>query len=83
MLDSGVAGNYIEPFFLYTLWTGHIHYTTMDITLQLGALHTDLTHSPHNPVILGLPVLQPNPLISWREQQISCWDNPSPSLCLQ
>lgn len=62
------------------LCEGRVLYTTVDLHLQTGTLHTENTRfyitSPHNLVILGLPWLrQHNPLISWKEGRISQWDS--------
>jgi len=71
------------------LGTGHVQDTTTDLSLQVGALHTETTrlfviHSPHNPIILALPWLQDhNPQISWREKQIIGWDPTCYSKCLK
>lgn len=61
--------------------TGHVHYITDDITLQIRALHQErirffLIKSPQNPIILGLLWLQlHNPLISWTDKQIIWWSD--------
>jgi len=71
------------------LGTGHVQYTTTDLCLQVGAQHTETTclfviHSPHNPIILGLPWLQDhNSQISCREKQIIRWDPTCYSKCLK
>ncbi|KAL0193301.1 hypothetical protein M9458_011597, partial [Cirrhinus mrigala] len=63
------------------LGPGRVHYTTSDLHLTTGALHTEtirffLIQAPCNPVILGLPWLQQHePLISWTEGQITQWSD--------
>ncbi|KAL0159166.1 hypothetical protein M9458_042891, partial [Cirrhinus mrigala] len=63
------------------LGPGRVHYTTSDLHLTTGALHTEtirffLIQAPCNPVILGLPWLQQHePLISWMEGQITQWSD--------
>ncbi len=67
------------------LGSGRIHFTTEDLTLLTGALHTEtirlfVFQSPQTPLILGLPWLERhNPHISWSERQISRWSE----YCLQ
>ncbi len=59
------------------LGSGRIHFTTEDLILLTGALHTEtirlfVFQSPQTPLILGLPWLERhNPHISWSERQIS------------
>lgn len=73
----------------HALGTGQVHYTTGDISLQIGALHKEtirffLIKSPQNPVILGLPWLhQHNPQISWADNQIIHWSDHCLQHCLQ
>ncbi len=67
------------------LGSGRIHFTTEDLTLLTGALHTKtirlfVFQSPQTPLILGLPWLERHNLhISWSERQISRWSE----FCLQ
>ncbi|KAL0183467.1 hypothetical protein M9458_022842, partial [Cirrhinus mrigala] len=55
---------------------GHIKFTTDDLALRTGALHTETIrlfaiNSPQNPIILDLPWLEKhNPRISWISRQI-------------
>ncbi len=58
------------------LGSGWIQFTTEDLTLRTGALHTEtirlfIFQSPQTPLILDLPWLEKhNPCISWSEKQI-------------
>ncbi|KAL0159656.1 hypothetical protein M9458_043381, partial [Cirrhinus mrigala] len=58
------------------LGEGHVKFSTDDLVLQTGALHTETLclfaiNSPRNPIILGLPWLEKhNPRISWTSRQI-------------
>ncbi|KAL0190226.1 hypothetical protein M9458_012924, partial [Cirrhinus mrigala] len=62
--------------------TVRVLYTTMDLHLRTGTLHTENTRfyiitSPHNPIIVRLPWLrQHNPLVSWKEGRIIQWVGP-------
>ncbi len=61
------------------LGSGRIQFTTEDLTLRTGALHTEtirlfVFQSPQTPLILGLPWMEKhNPCISWSERQIIQW----------
>ncbi|KAL0150720.1 hypothetical protein M9458_053943, partial [Cirrhinus mrigala] len=63
------------------LGPGRVRYTTSDLHLTTGILHTEtirffLIQAPCNPVILGLPWLQQHePLISWTEGEITQWSD--------
>ncbi len=67
------------------LGSGSIQFTTADLQLSTGLLHTEIIRlfvfqSPRNPIILGLPWLeQHNPSISWAKKQITQWSD----FCLQ
>ncbi len=67
------------------LGSGRIQFTTEDLTLSTGVLHTEtirlfVFQSPQTPLILGLPWLEKhNPCISWSERQITRWSE----FCLQ
>ncbi len=67
------------------LGSGSIQFTTADLQLSTGLLHTEIIclfvfQSPQNPIILGLPWLeQHNPSISWAKKQITQWSD----FCLQ
>ncbi len=67
------------------LGSGCIKFTTENIQLSTGFLHTEticlfVFQSPQNPIILGLPWLeQHNPSISWTKKQIIQWSD----FCLQ
>ncbi len=71
------------------LGTGLVKFTTQDLTLKVGSLHTEITSlfaidSPQNPAILGLPWLERhNPLISWTTKQIQQWSERCQKECLQ
>ncbi len=70
------------------LGSGCIQFTTEDIQLSIGVLHTEtirlfVFQSPQNPIILGLPWLeQHNPSISWTERQITRWSDFCRKNCL-
>ncbi len=70
------------------LGSGCIQFTTEDIQLSIGVLHTEdirlfVFQSPQNPIILGLPWLeQHNPSISWTERQITRWSDSCRKNCL-
>ncbi len=67
------------------LGSGRIQFTTEDLTLLTGALHTEticlfVFQSPQTPLVLGLSWLERhNPYISWSERQIIQWSE----FCLQ
>ncbi len=67
------------------LGSGCIQFTTENLQLSTGFLHTEtirlfVFQSPQNPIILGLPWLeQHNPSISWTNRQIIQWSD----FCLQ
>ncbi|MGL4524127.1 MAG: retropepsin-like aspartic protease, partial [Spirochaetia bacterium] len=70
----------------HPLGAGHVQSTTTDIKLQVGILHTEVIrvftiHSPHNPVVLGLPWLQRHN--SHFLVQIMRWVATCLSTCLQ
>ncbi len=65
------------------LGSGCIQFTTENLQLSTGSLHTETIHlfvfqSPQNPIILGL-LEQHNPSISWTKKQIIQWSD----FCLQ
>lgn len=66
---------------------GTVAHITEEVHMQVGVLHHEqirfyVIHSPHNPVILGLPWLRRhNPHISWKEGQIVQWDPACHELC--
>lgn len=70
------------------LGDGRVLHTTVELVLVTETFHKENIHfyiitSPHNLVILGLPWLrQHNPLISWKEGQISQWDPSCQARCL-
>lgn len=63
------------------LGSGRIKFTTEDLQLSTGVLHTEtirlfVSQSPQNPIILGLPWLElHNPSISWTKKQITQWSD--------
>ncbi len=67
------------------LGSGSIQFTTADLQLSTGLLHSEtirlfVFQSPQNPIILGLPWLeQHNPSILWAKKQITQWSD----FCLQ
>lgn len=67
---------------------GKVTHLTEEVCLHIGVLHKEtirfyVIHSPHNPIILGLPWLcRYNPHISWKEEQIVEWDPACHDLCL-
>ncbi|KAL0188100.1 hypothetical protein M9458_015199, partial [Cirrhinus mrigala] len=70
------------------LGEGHIKFTTDDLVLRTGALHTETIrlfaiNSPENPIILGLPWLERhNPRISWMSREILQWSDYCHRECL-
>lgn len=68
---------------------GKVAHITSELQLQVGILHQEqisfyVIHSPHNPIILGLPWLRShNPHVSWREGEILQWDSRCLNHCLQ
>lgn len=70
------------------LGSGRIQFTTEDLTLRTGALHTEtirlfVFQSPQTPLILGLPWLEKHNLcISWTERQIIQWSESCRQHCL-
>ncbi|KAI2655839.1 Transposon Tf2-6 polyprotein [Labeo rohita] len=71
------------------LGTGEVPFTTKDLTLLIGPLHSEsirlfTLHSPEHPIILGLPWLElHDPTISWTEHQIIKWSDHCQRHCLQ
>ncbi|KAL0185638.1 hypothetical protein M9458_017308 [Cirrhinus mrigala] len=71
------------------LGTGEVPFTTKDLTLLIGPLHSEsirlfTLHSPEHPIILGLPWLElHDPTISWTEHQITRWSDHCQHHCLQ
>ncbi|KAL0154063.1 hypothetical protein M9458_050637 [Cirrhinus mrigala] len=63
------------------LGTGEVPFTTKDLTLLIGPLHSEsirlfTLHSPEHPIILGLPWLElHDPTISWTEHQSTRWSD--------
>ncbi|KAL0187602.1 hypothetical protein M9458_014701, partial [Cirrhinus mrigala] len=70
------------------LGEGHVKFTTDDLVLRTGVLHTETIrlftiNSPQNPNILGLPWLeQHKPRISWSSKQILQWSDHCHQKCL-
>ncbi len=83
--ESGVAVAALDG---RPLGTGHIKFTTKDITMRTGSLHTEsirlfAIESPQKPIILGLPWLERhNPCISWSTRQIVQWSETCHKHCL-
>ncbi len=83
--ESGVAVAALDG---RPLGTGHIKFTTKDITMRTGSLHTEsirlfAIESPQKPIILGLPWLElHNPCISWPTRQIVQWSETCRKHCL-
>ncbi len=83
--ESGVAVAALDG---RPLGTGHVRFTTKDITLRTGSLHTEsirlfAIESPQKPIILGLHWLEKhNPCISWPTRQIVQWSKTCHKHCL-